>query len=165
MLFSLHLFFFSLSRKVSHRAVDLSQLALSFGFQHQTPRADDSGRRERLHEYLGGTIRGLGGFAKGIGGVADRVHLLVGLKAAHCLADVMRELKKASSVWVHEEVGIATFAWQEGYAALTDSPTSRVPVREYIASQEAHHRGQSFLDELIAMLEKAGVEFDPRYLD
>ena len=50
-----------------------------------------------LHDYLGGTIRGLGGFPEGVGGVADHVHLLVGLKATHCLADVMRELKKSSS--------------------------------------------------------------------
>ena len=50
--------------------------------------------RSRLHEYLGGTISGLGGFAQGIGVVADHVHLLVDLKAAHCLADVLRELKK-----------------------------------------------------------------------
>ena len=35
----------------------------------------------RLHEYLGGTVRGLDAFAQQIGGVRDHVHLLVGLKA------------------------------------------------------------------------------------
>ncbi len=50
--------------------------------------------RPRLHEYLGGTLRGLGGFPEGIGGVADHVQILVGLKSTHCLADVLRELKK-----------------------------------------------------------------------
>jgi len=50
--------------------------------------------RLRLHDYIGGTIRGLGGFPEEVGGVADHVHLLIGLKATHCLADVMRELKK-----------------------------------------------------------------------
>jgi putative transposase len=53
--------------------------------------------RSRLHEYLGGTISGLGGFPQRVGGVADHVHLLIGLKATHRLADVLRELKKASS--------------------------------------------------------------------
>jgi len=43
---------------------------------------------------------------------------LISLKAAHCLADVMRELKKASSVWVHDVLAEKNFAWQEGYAAL-----------------------------------------------
>ncbi len=121
--------------------------------------------RARLHEYLGGTIRGLGGFPEGVGGVADHVHLLVGLKATHCLADVMRELKKASSVWVHEEIGLRSFAWQEGYAAFTVSATSREAVRLYIANQEEHHRTKSFREELVAILNKAGVEYDPKYLD
>src|SRR5687767_13287442 len=40
--------------------------------------------RPRLHEYVGGTVRGLGGVAETIGGVENHVHLLVGLKATHC---------------------------------------------------------------------------------
>src|SRR6266567_1663735 len=75
--------------------------------------------RSRMHEYLGGIISSLGGFSLGVGGIADHVHLLVGLKATHCLADVMRELKKASSAWIHEQIGPPSFAWQEGYAAFT----------------------------------------------
>ncbi len=121
--------------------------------------------RTRLHEYLGGTIRGLGGFPEGVGGVADHVHLLVGLKATHCLAEVMRELKKASSVWVHEQIGMGAFAWQEGYAAFTVSATARDGVKHYIVRQEEHHRVKSFREELVEMLDKAGVEYDPQYLD
>ena len=117
--------------------------------------------RARLHDYLGGTIRGLGAFPQGVGGVGDHVHLLVGLKATHCLADVMRELKKASSVWVHEQVGMPAFAWQEGYAAFTVSATSREAVKHYIANQEEHHRVKSFRGELVEMLNNAGVEYDP----
>jgi putative transposase len=107
----------------------------------------------------------LGGFSQGVGGVADHVHLLVGLKATHCLADFMRELKKASSVWVHEQIGEPGFAWQEGYAAFTVSPTARGAVREYIANQESHHRARSYQEELVEMLERAGIEYDPRYLE
>jgi REP element-mobilizing transposase RayT len=118
--------------------------------------------RERLHDYLGGTIRGLDGFPQGVGGVADHVHLLVGLKATHCLPDVLRELKKASSVWVRDEIGLKDFAWQEGYAAFTVSPPARPAIKKY---QEAHHRMQPYRDELVAMLRRAGVDFDPKYLD
>jgi len=39
----------------------------------------DAEWRERLHEYLGGTARGLGGFAQAVGGTADPVHVMVGL--------------------------------------------------------------------------------------
>ncbi len=112
--------------------------------------------RPRLHEYLGGTIRGLGGIPESIGGVADHVHLLVGLKATHCLADFMRELKKASSVWVHDEMKMAGFAWQEGYAAFTVSPSARAAVRDYIAHQEEHHRRQSFREELVRDAKEGG---------
>lgn len=121
--------------------------------------------RERLHEYLGGTARGLGGFPEGIGGVADHVHLLVGLKATHCLADFMRELKKASSMWVHDEMHCPSFAWQEGYAAFTVSATACDAVKNYIAHQEEHHRVKSFREELVEMLDRAGVSYDPKYLD
>jgi len=107
----------------------------------------------------------LGGFPQGVGGVADHVHMLVGLTAVHCLADVMRELKKASSVWVHEEIGVKSFAWQEGYAAFSVSAPSRPAIQEYIANQEYHHREKTYRDELMAMLQQAGVEFDPKYLD
>ncbi|MFL5341326.1 MAG: transposase [Gemmataceae bacterium] len=121
--------------------------------------------RARLHEYLGGTVTGLDGFSEGVGGVADHVHLLVGLRTTHCLADVLRELKKASSVWVHEQIGLRTFAWQEGYAAFTVSATARRAVQTYIASQEEHHRAQTSREELVEMLKKAGIEFDAKYLD
>ena len=58
--------------------------------------------RSRMHEYLGGIISGLGGFSQGGGGVADHVHLLVGLKATHCLADVLRE--NYSTCWPRPEL-------------------------------------------------------------
>jgi len=81
------------------------------------------------------------------------------------LADVLRELKKASSIWVHDEIGAPAFAWQEGYAAFIVGPTSRVPVRRYIEHQEEHHRRESFREELVEFLEKAAVSFDMQYLD
>lgn len=121
--------------------------------------------KSRRHEYLGGTVKGLDGFPQGVGGVADHVHLLVGLKSTHCLANFLRELKKASSAWVHNEIGVESFAWQEGYSAFTVSATSRDGVKRYIANQAEHHRQRSFRDELLDLLKRAQIEFDERYLD
>ena len=137
---------------------------LVFGTKNREPLIDAKWC-SRLHEYLGGTISGLGGFPEGIGGVADHVHLLVGLKATHCFANVLREVKKASSNWVHEEIGLPSFARQEGYAAFTVSTTEREGVLKYIANQEEHHRVRSYREELIEMLKKAGIEYDLKYLD
>jgi REP element-mobilizing transposase RayT len=120
--------------------------------------------RARLYNYMGGTITGIGGLSVGVGGIADHVHLLVGLRATHCLADVLRDLKKASSIWVHRNVALPEFAWQDGYAAFTICPGARDGVRKYIANQEEHHRGTSFLEEQVRLLETAGVEYDPQEL-
>ncbi len=121
--------------------------------------------RDRLHEYMGGVVNGLDGVTQGVGGTNDHVHLLVGLKATHCLSDFMRELKKASSNWVRDTINQRSFAWQEGYAALTVSATARKSVQGYIAKQEEHHRVKSFREELVQFLKKAGVEYDPKYLE
>jgi REP element-mobilizing transposase RayT len=119
--------------------------------------------RANFHEYLGGTIRGLGGIPEIIGDVENHVHLLVGLKATHCLADFMRDLKRASSNWIaenHEK----EFSWQDGYAAFTVSVSNCEAVREYIQNQPEHHRKISFRDELVRLLEKHGVKYDAKFL-
>ena len=121
--------------------------------------------RERLHAYLGGVVRNVEGVPEAIGGVGDHVHLLIGLRATACLAEVVRDVKAVSSRWVHEEIGERAFAWQEGYGAFTVSPTARASVRRYIANQEEHHRTKTFREELVEFLVKAGVAFEDRYLD
>ncbi len=91
------------------------------------------------------------------------MHLLFGLKATHVVADVVRELKKASSVWVRDHVGVPGFAWQEEYAAFTVGQREREIVRAYIDGQEEHHRARGSKEELLALLEENGVDFNPRY--
>jgi len=143
-------------------------LSLNYHVVFSTKRREpviDPSWESQLHEYLGGTVNGLGGVAQGVGGTVDHVHLLLGLKSTHCLADFMRELKKASSHWVHEVIGLEEFAWQEGYGAFTVSPSLREAVQRYIARQKDHHRVRSFREEFIEMLEKAGVEYEECYLD
>ena len=118
----------------------------------------------KLHAYLGGIIRTANGIAESVGGVSDHVHLLIGLRATHRLADVLRELKAVSSGWVHHEIGIREFAWQEGYGAFTVSASQREAVRHYIEQQAEHHRTRTFREEYLELLRRSGVEFDERYL-
>jgi REP element-mobilizing transposase RayT len=120
--------------------------------------------QDRLHAYIGGVVRNVQGVPEAVGGISDHVHLLIGLRAAACLADVVRDLKAASSRWVHDEIGAQGFAWQEGYGAFTVSASQRDAVREYIARQSEHHLQRGFQDEYLEMLKRSGVEFDERYL-
>src|SRR5881296_2177508 len=67
-----------------------------FGTKNHEPMIQPAWRRD-LHAYLGGIIRTADGIAESVGGVSDHVHLLIGLRAKHRLADVLRELKAVSS--------------------------------------------------------------------
>lgn len=120
--------------------------------------------RDNLHAYLGGCVKTLDGIPEQIGGVDDHVHLLLGLRATHCLADVLREIKKVSSRWVHEEVRINGFAWQGGYGAFTVSRSNIDAVRTYIIGQVEHHKKRPFQDEYLDLLAKHEIAFDERFL-
>jgi putative transposase len=134
-----------------------------FGTKNDEPMIQPPWRRD-LHAYLGGIIRTANGIAESVGGVSDHVHLLIGLRATHRLADVLRDLKSVSSGWVHDKIGMGSFAWQEGYGAFTVSAWQRDTVRRYIEQQDEHHRTRTFREEYLELLRRHGVEFDERYV-
>ena len=136
---------------------------LIFGTKHHEPMIAPTWRPQ-LHAYMGGVLRALGGTPHMIGGVSDHVHVLVGLQATHCLADVVRELKAVSSKWVHDETKWKGFTWQEGYGAFTVSASQQERVRAYIAKQEEHHRSLTFREEYLAFLRHSGVAYDEKYV-
>jgi putative transposase len=104
------------------------------------------------------------GIPHAIGGTGDHVHVAAGLRATHRLADVMRELKSESSRWIHEELKLAGFFWQEGYGAFTFGASDLEGVRRYVLNQEEHHRAKTFQEEYVAMLKRGLVEYDDAYL-
>ncbi len=120
--------------------------------------------RDELHRYLGGTVKALDGVALNVGGVDDHVHLLVGLKPTHIVSDVVRDIKKSSSAWIHDHIGSRKFAWQEGYGGFTVSQSNLDAVSKYITQQEAHHKKRSFQDEYRELLTRHGVDFDEKHL-
>ena len=119
--------------------------------------------RPRLHAYLGGIVKGMNGVAENVGGVEDHVHLLLSLRPVHCLADVMRDIKKDSTNWIKKDLA-RRFAWQEGYAAFTLSPSAIGSVPRYITNQAEHHARKSYIDELKELLGKAEIAYEDKYL-
>jgi REP element-mobilizing transposase RayT len=117
-----------------------------------------------LHALLGGIAANLGAVPQEIGGMADHVHLLLSLRATHCLADVVRDLKANSSRWANDREREQGFQWQEGYGAFTVSAQNTPKVAEYIRNQEEHHRVRTFQEEYLALLNRGMVDFDDRYL-
>jgi putative transposase len=129
-----------------------------FGTKGRLPLITDE-LKPRLHEYLGGTIRGLGGVGFEINGMNDHVHLLAKVPPTIKFSDFMRELKANSSKWVNENTH-RKFAWQRRCGAFTVSESQFEIVRNYIRKQEEHHKKFDFKQEFESLLTANKIEIN-----
>jgi putative transposase len=121
--------------------------------------------RDEMHRYLAGVTANLDCPAVIIGGAADHVHLLANLSRKIALAEWVKELKRASSLWAKERSPQwDLFQWQSGYGVFSVSQSSKDPVCAYIRTQEEHHRKLSFQEEFRLILQKHGIMFDEQYV-
>lgn len=114
----------------------------------------DKSWQKLFYLHIGNQIKHLNAVPEAIGGVSDHLHLLIGLEASHQLAEVVRAIKYSSSRWVHTELKITNFAWQNGYSAFTVSYSAINIVKNYINNQETHHQKKSFDYEISQLLQK-----------
>lgn len=120
--------------------------------------------RGRLFAFMGGCIKTSGGFPEAIGGTRNHIHILFGLGSTRLVADIVKEIKVASSRWIRTEMGAKAFSWQRGYGGFTVSPSQIELVKKYVLNQEEHHRRKTFEEEYVALLKLAVVEYDERFL-
>ena len=78
------------------------------------------------------------------------------------LVELVRDLKANSSRFMKSNV--PGFAWQDGYAAISVSPSQLEVVKRYIARQEEHHSTRTFDQEFVALLDKAGMQYDSEHV-
>ena len=121
--------------------------------------------REQLFRYVWGVVKNKKCHLYRVGGTSDHVHIFSSLHPTVSLSDFVKDIKVSTSRWIKAESVFRGFAgWQDGYGAFTQSDDDKDDVIEYIKGQEEHHKRVSFVDEYRAMLERAGIEFDERYL-
>lgn len=120
--------------------------------------------QDRLWAYIGGIARQHGMTALAVGGAEDHAHILVALPATITVVAAMREIKRGSSLWMHEVCAKPQFAWQEGYGAFSIGYSQMEATVRYIAGQHEHHRQHDFQAEFVAILRKHCIEYDPRYV-
>lgn len=136
-----------------------------FSTKNRRPFLRETGLRHQLHQYLGGIFRNLEGHPIIVGGVQDHAHLLGGLSRTCTPAELVKELRRGSSLWVKErEAGLQDFAWQNGYGMFSIGASQIEEVERYIAGQEVHHRQVSFQDEFRRLLERHQLDYDERYV-
>lgn len=136
---------------------------LIFSTKNRYPFLENEEIRAAMHAYLGGVVKTLGSEAVSIGGVTDHVHLLVVLPRTLTIADFMKELKRVSSLWAHEN-GMEKFHWQSGYGAFSVSQSNVDQVDAYIRNQVEHHKNVSFQDEYRLFLRKHAIPYKEEYL-
>jgi putative transposase len=117
---------------------------------------------ESLWAYLRGIARNRDTDVLAVGGTKNHVHILLALPSSKTIAQLMRDLKANSSRHLNEQ--ITGFAWQDGYAAISVSPSQVDVVRKYIDNQEAHHHSRGFEEEYIALLDRTAVEYSREYV-
>ena len=109
--------------------------------------------------------RDLGAELVRVGGVVDHVHIVTTLPRTVSQAQLVEQIKKASSKWIKAlDARYRGFFWQRGYGAFSVSPSQLDAVLQYIDWQQEHHRTRTFEEEYRELLHKHGVDFDERYV-
>ena len=124
--------------------------------------------RAPLIRDFDGLIKNLRGIARNknidvlaAGGTQNHVHLLLRIPPMRPVSESIRDLKANSSRYMSETSG--HFAWQDGYAAISVSPSQVDALRAYIAGQEQHHAKRTYEQEITALLEKSGITYEREY--
>lgn len=125
----------------------------------------EPGIREKAHAFIAGAVRQCDCEAYRVGGVADHVHLAVRLSRTVSVADLVKEVKTASTKWLKTQgPAYRDFYWQLGYGAFSVGMSQKEALLHYIDTQEEHHQNRSFQDEYRDFLTKYGIAYDERYV-
>src|SRR3974377_1494694 len=136
-----------------------------FSTKERRPFLAERSLREELHRYLGGILKHLDCQPIIVGGVEDHVHLLASLSRTCAAAEMVKEVKRGSSLWAKErDASMRDFAWQNGYGMFSIGASQIEEVRRYIAEQEQHHRKITFQDEFRVLLKRYQLASDERYV-
>jgi REP element-mobilizing transposase RayT len=136
-----------------------------FSTKDRRPFLRDAALRQELHQYIGGILKHLDCQPLIVGGVEDHVRLLANLSRTCAAAEMVKEVKRGSSLWAKQrDAGMRDFAWQNGYGMFSIGSSQIEDVRCYIAGQEQHHCKLSFQDEFRLLLKRYELACDERYV-
>jgi putative transposase len=104
------------------------------------------------------------GEALAAGGAENHLHILARLSPNHSLAEVLDTLRRQSAAWVAAACGRKDFSWHEDDVAVSIGPDDLRRTREFIERQASHHEAVTFHQELKAILDENGIDYDKREL-
>ena len=120
---------------------------------------------EELYQYISGVCRNLDSPVIKINGVEDHIHVLLQLGKTIPMSKLISEMKSSSSQWIKtKDHRYHNFSWQAGYGGFSVSRPSLDGAKTYLSRQKEHHKKVSFKEELLAMLQRAGISYNEKYL-
>ena len=101
-----------------------------------------------------------------VGGFGNHVHLVTHISPTVNLADLVREIKRASHEMMKNDRRMfpVFHGWQVVYGAFTYHISMKNVLMSYVMNQEQHHRKTLYKEELIQMLNHNLVPFREEYL-
>lgn len=116
--------------------------------------------REKLYAYIFGFLQNKKCYVFRIGGMSDHVHMALDLNPQIALADLVRDMKRSSGIFMSAANGFVDFmGWGDGYYAGTFSYENRDRVIGYIKNQQSHHQGKALDEELEWLALKMGLQY------
>jgi REP element-mobilizing transposase RayT len=121
--------------------------------------------QEELYKYIAGIVTEKGQKTLAVNGMSDHVHVLVGLRPAMRISDLIRDIKNNSSNFINNKGWLKQqFSWQEGYGVFSYSESNYGKVIDYIKDQKRHHEKRTFRQEYLLLLKKFNIPFEEKYL-
>ena len=120
---------------------------------------------EELFKYICGICQNLDCPVIKINGVEDHIHILFQLGKTIPISKLISEVKSNSSRWIKTKGDhYYDFNWQRGYGSFSLSRANLEGAKKYLSSQKEHHKTVTFKEELLAMLQRAQISYDEKYL-
>ena len=132
--------------------IQLSHIVINTKNREMTLSQDN---KTDLFKYIWGIVTNKNSRLYRINGIENHIHMLIGIHQSISLMELVREIKRSSSIWIKQSGNSPKFdGWSKEYATFSVSWEAKDSVINYIKNQEEHHRVISFDDEYKSILQQ-----------
>lgn len=113
--------------------------------------------RKQVFQHIKQNAETKGVWLDSVNGYTDHVHCLISLNKDQTISKVAQLIKGESSFWINKnQLAEGKFMWQDDYWAVSIGESQLKHTREYIYSQEEHHRKTAFKEEVDEFMRENG---------
>ena len=120
----------------------------------------DNANKTHLYKYIWGIINNSNCKLIKMNGIPNHIHMLIELHPTVAIADMVRDIKRASSHYAKQSELFPLFdGWSAEYAAFSSSYSMKEKIIKYIENQEIHHGKESFESEYKRLAVLHGMKY------